>query len=79
MSSAPRVQVCLPQEHFTGVLLILTRRCSHLRILIHRNSFLKFDEGNKWNQVVTSAACRISRIAEDMSTHGTLRYGQMHL
>jgi len=40
---------------------------------------LKFDEGNKWNQVVTSAACRISRIAEDMSTHGTLRYGQMHL
>ncbi|KAJ6439799.1 cutinase transcription factor 1 alpha [Purpureocillium lavendulum] len=58
---------------------MLTRRDSHLRILIHRNSFLKFDEGNKWNQVVTSAACRISRIAEDMSTHGTLRYGQMHL
>ncbi|PHH89318.1 hypothetical protein CDD83_6307 [Cordyceps sp. RAO-2017] len=54
---------------------------NHLRILIHRNSFLRLDEGNKRDQlhVVTSAACRISRIAEDMSTHGTLRYGQMHL
>ncbi|KND90715.1 Cutinase transcription factor 1 alpha, partial [Tolypocladium ophioglossoides CBS 100239] len=52
---------------------------NHLRILIHRNSFLRYGEANKCNQVVTSAACRISRIAEDMSTHGTLRYGQMHL
>ncbi|KJZ78517.1 hypothetical protein HIM_01908 [Hirsutella minnesotensis 3608] len=52
---------------------------NHLRILIHRNSFLRYDEINKCNQVVANAACRISRIAEDMSTHGTLRYGQMHL
>ncbi|KAG5920957.1 hypothetical protein E4U42_006021 [Claviceps africana] len=52
---------------------------NHLRILIHRNSFLRHGEGDKNNQVVTAAACRISRIAEDMSTHGTLRYGQMHL
>ncbi|XP_044718997.1 fungal specific transcription factor domain-containing protein [Hirsutella rhossiliensis] len=44
-----------------------------------KNSFLRHEEGNKCNQVVTNAACRISRIAEDMSTHGTLRYGQMHL
>ncbi|OWT43551.1 acyl-CoA dehydrogenase [Pochonia chlamydosporia 170] len=51
---------------------------NHLRILIHRNSFLRHGEGDKNNQV-TAAACRISRIAEDMSTHGTLRYGQMHL
>ncbi|KAG6072411.1 hypothetical protein E4U16_005354 [Claviceps sp. LM84 group G4] len=51
---------------------------NHLRILIHRNSFLRHGEGDK-NNVVTAAACRISRIAEDMSTHGTLRYGQMHL
>ncbi|KAG5941418.1 hypothetical protein E4U53_007410 [Claviceps sorghi] len=52
---------------------------NHLRILIHRNSFLRHGEGDKNTQVVTSAACRISRIAEDMSTHGILRYGQMHL
>jgi hypothetical protein len=45
--------------------------------LIHRNSFLRCGEGDK--NKVTGAACRISRIAEDMSTHGTLRYGQMHL
>ncbi|KAF5130248.1 Cutinase transcription factor 1 alpha [Metarhizium anisopliae] len=42
-------------------------------------NFLRYGEGDKNNQVVTAAACRISRIAEDMSTHGTLRYGQMHL
>ncbi|KHO01633.1 uncharacterized protein MAM_00634 [Metarhizium album ARSEF 1941] len=52
---------------------------NHLRILIHRNCFLRHGEGDKNNWVVTAAACRISRIAEDMSTHGTLRYGQMHL
>ncbi|KAG6017706.1 hypothetical protein E4U43_000307, partial [Claviceps pusilla] len=52
---------------------------NHLRILIHRNSFLRLGDGDKNNQVVTAAACRISRIAEDMSTQGTLRYGQMHL
>lgn len=51
---------------------------NHVRILVHRNSFLRYGEGDKKNQVVTAAACRISRIAEDMSTHGTLRYGQMH-
>ncbi|KAG6018570.1 hypothetical protein E4U40_000137 [Claviceps sp. LM458 group G5] len=46
--------------------------------LAYKNSFLRHGEGDK-NNVVTAAACRISRIAEDMSTHGTLRYGQMHL
>lgn len=52
---------------------------SHIRILIHRSNFIKYDEENKSNQVVVNAACRISRIAEDMSAQGTLRYGQMHL
>ncbi|PHH64501.1 hypothetical protein CDD81_4576 [Ophiocordyceps australis] len=52
---------------------------NHLRILIHRNSFLHKQQDGASNQVVMAAACRISRIAEDMSTYGTLRYGQMHL
>lgn len=52
---------------------------SHLRILIHRSSFMKFAKNNSSSQVVINAACRITRIAEDMSTQGTLRYGQMHL
>ena len=52
---------------------------SHLRVLIHRSHFLKYGEDNRSNQVVVNAACRISRIAEDMSAQGTLRYGQMHL
>jgi hypothetical protein len=52
---------------------------NHLRILIHRSSFMKFAKNNSSSQVVINAACRITRIAEDMSTQGTLRYGQMHL
>ncbi|KAG6006544.1 hypothetical protein E4U21_006998, partial [Claviceps maximensis] len=42
-------------------------------------NFLRHGDGDKNTQVVTAAACRISRIAEDMSTQGTLRYSQMHL
>ncbi|GJN71818.1 cutinase transcription factor 1 alpha [Purpureocillium lilacinum] len=79
-NSLPESMRCATDEGSESVWTCLLHLAyNHLRILIHRNSFLKFDEGNKWNQVVTSAACRISRIAEDMSTHGTLRYGQMHL
>ncbi|KAL7813209.1 N-terminal binuclear Zn cluster-containing/DNA binding domain-containing protein [Trichoderma aethiopicum] len=52
---------------------------NHLKILIHRNSFLRLESTTPGSQVVIKAACRISRIAEDMSTQGTLRYGQMHL
>ncbi|KAL7951300.1 N-terminal binuclear Zn cluster-containing/DNA binding domain-containing protein [Trichoderma barbatum] len=52
---------------------------NHLKILIHRNSFLRLDSTTPGSQVVLKAACRISRIAEDMSTQGILRYGQMHL
>ena len=52
---------------------------SHLRVLIHRANFLKHGEEDKSNQIVLNAACRISRIAEDMSAQGILRYGQMHL
>ncbi|UNI22853.1 hypothetical protein JDV02_008702 [Purpureocillium takamizusanense] len=79
-NSLPESMKCATDEGSESVWTCLLHLAyNHLRILIHRNSFLKFDEGNKWNQVVTSAACRISRIAEDMSTHGTLRYGQMHL
>jgi hypothetical protein len=52
---------------------------SHLRILIHRTNFMRYPEGDPRSQVVVNAACRISRIAEDMSAQGTLRYGPMHL
>jgi len=52
---------------------------NHLRILIHRTNFMRFPDDDPRSQVVTNAACRISRIAEDMSAQGTLRYGQMHL
>ncbi|KAL7790081.1 N-terminal binuclear Zn cluster-containing/DNA binding domain-containing protein [Trichoderma afarasin] len=52
---------------------------NHLKILIHRNSFLRLESTTPGSQVVLKAACRISRIAEDMSTQGILRYGQMHL
>ncbi|KAJ9152021.1 Cutinase transcription factor 1 (Acyl-CoA dehydrogenase domain-containing protein) [Pleurostoma richardsiae] len=51
---------------------------NHLRILIHRPAFLHSnDDGAK--QIALTAASRISRIAEDMLTYGSLRYGQMHL
>lgn len=52
---------------------------SYCRILIHRNDFLKGGEQDRSVQVVIGAASRISRIAEDMSAQGTLRYGQFHL
>ncbi|KAL6870354.1 N-terminal binuclear Zn cluster-containing/DNA binding domain-containing protein [Trichoderma novae-zelandiae] len=42
-------------------------------------NFLRLESTTPGSQVVIKAACRISRIAEDMSTQGTLRYGQMHL
>ncbi|PON22054.1 hypothetical protein TGAM01_v209124 [Trichoderma gamsii] len=52
---------------------------NHLKILIHRNSFLRLESTTPGSQIVLKAACRISRIAEDMCTQGILRYGQMHL
>ncbi|KAL2203574.1 hypothetical protein CC79DRAFT_1294587 [Sarocladium strictum] len=51
---------------------------NHLRILIHRHNFVKQDPSNASGQIVVKAASKISRIAEDMLTQGTLRYGQMH-
>ncbi|TIC93635.1 Cutinase transcription factor 1 alpha [Colletotrichum higginsianum] len=51
---------------------------NHLRILVHRNGWLRNrDEEDK--KVALAAACRISRIAEDMLAQKTLQYGQMHL
>ncbi|KAH6896678.1 N-terminal binuclear Zn cluster-containing/DNA binding domain-containing protein [Thelonectria olida] len=51
---------------------------NHVRILIHRHSFLKQNKDDS-GQIAVMAASRISRIAEDMLAQGTLRYGQMHL
>ncbi|TWU76018.1 hypothetical protein ED733_007175 [Metarhizium rileyi] len=68
--SLPRSMKCATDEGSESVWTCLL----HLAY-----NFLRCGEGDRNNQVVTAAACRISRIAEDMSTHGTLRYGQMHL
>ncbi|KAM0597077.1 hypothetical protein ACHAO3_001987 [Verticillium nonalfalfae] len=51
----------------------------HLKILIHRDDFLRSVAPEPGSKIVVTAACRISRIAEDMLSQGTLRYGQMHL
>ncbi|KAF3769277.1 hypothetical protein M406DRAFT_287398 [Cryphonectria parasitica EP155] len=50
---------------------------NHLRILIHRNGFLRHDEQD--TQAALGAASQVSRIAEDMLDKKTLQYGQMHL
>lgn len=52
---------------------------SHLRILIHRNSYLHSNDKTESSMIVTASACRISRIAEDMYTSGILGCGQMHM
>lgn len=72
-SPAPSLQVGqIPED------AVRTNDNSHVRILIHRHSFLKQkDDAN--GQIAVTAASRISRIAEDMLAQGTLRYGQMHL
>ncbi|OAA70692.1 Transcription factor [Cordyceps fumosorosea ARSEF 2679] len=54
-------------------------RDSHLRILIHRNSYLHSNDKTESSMIVTASACRISRIAEDMYTSGILGCGQMHM
>lgn len=68
----------LVSQNSTSILLTINCQ-SHLKILIHRNSFLRLESTTPGSQIVLKAACRISRIAEDMSSQGTLRYGQMHL
>lgn len=77
MPAAAGIQVSLPVSAESPV--PTNEICSHLRILIHRDSFLTPDDGSEGGQAVTAAACRISRIAEDMYTGGTLRFAQMHL
>ncbi|ODA80164.1 hypothetical protein RJ55_03122 [Drechmeria coniospora] len=82
--SLPNGMKCATDEGSESVWTCLLHLAyNHLRILLHLNSFLRSGDGtgedDKHNQVVTTAACRIGRIAEDMYTHGTLRYGQMHL
>ncbi|QKX59301.1 uncharacterized protein TRUGW13939_06433 [Talaromyces rugulosus] len=54
---------------------------SHLRILIHRNGFLRNQraQDDRDKQAATAAANQISRIAEDMLSQQTIQYGQMHL
>ncbi|CAG9945864.1 unnamed protein product [Clonostachys rosea f. rosea IK726] len=51
----------------------------HLRILIHRNSFMRQRDAVDSAEMAYHAATRISRIAEDLLTRGALRFGQMHL
>ncbi|KAF4830154.1 Cutinase transcription factor 1 alpha [Colletotrichum tropicale] len=68
-----------PEEGQSSVLTCLIHLAyNHLRILVHRNGWLRNrDEEDK--KAALAAACRISRIAEDMLAQKTLQYGQMHL
>ncbi|GKT90200.1 cutinase transcription factor 1 [Colletotrichum tofieldiae] len=68
-----------PDDGQSSVLTCLLHLAyNHLRILVHRNGWLRNrDEEDK--KAALAAACRISRIAEDMLAQKTLQYGQMHL
>ncbi|OHW94402.1 cutinase transcription factor 1 [Colletotrichum incanum] len=68
-----------PDDGQSSVLTCLIHLAyNHLRILVHRNGWLRNrDEEDK--KAALAAACRISRIAEDMLAQKTLQYGQMHL
>ncbi|KAF9870750.1 major facilitator superfamily transporter [Colletotrichum karsti] len=68
-----------PEEGQPSVLTHLIHLAyNHLRILVHRNGWLRNrDEEDK--KAALAAACRISRITEDMLAQKTLQYGQMHL
>ncbi|KAL0936923.1 uncharacterized protein CTRU02_209139 [Colletotrichum truncatum] len=68
-----------PEDGQSSVLTCLIHLAyNHLRILVHRNGWLRNqDEDDK--KAALAAACRISRIAEDMLAQKTLQYGQMHL
>ncbi|KAM0254494.1 hypothetical protein ACHAQJ_006712 [Trichoderma viride] len=80
ITSLPEHMKYSPEEGTDSVWTCLLHLAyNHLKILIHRNSFLRLESTTPGSQTVLKAACRISRIAEDMSTQGTLRYGQMHL
>ncbi|KAF6818045.1 acyl-CoA dehydrogenase [Colletotrichum musicola] len=68
-----------PEDGQSSVLTCLIHLAyNHLRILVHRNGWLRNrDEEDK--KAALAAACRISRIAEDMLAQKTLQYGQMHM
>ncbi|RFU76934.1 hypothetical protein TARUN_5309 [Trichoderma arundinaceum] len=72
MSSLPEHMRHSPEEGPDSVWACLLH-------LAYQNSFLRLESSTPGSQIVLKAACSISRIAEDMSTLGTLRYGQMHL
>ncbi|OLN89987.1 Cutinase transcription factor 1 alpha 2 [Colletotrichum chlorophyti] len=67
-----------PEDGQSSVLTCLLHLAyNHLRILVHRNGWLRNrDEEDK--KAALAAACRISRIAEDMLSQKMLQYGQMH-
>lgn len=54
---------------------------SHLQILVHRNRFLRYgsDDRNGDERLALQAACRITRIVEDMMMyHNMIKFSQMH-
>ncbi|KAF4545053.1 hypothetical protein BFW01_g2570 [Lasiodiplodia theobromae] len=68
-----------PEPEQTSVWVhLLHLAYNHLRILVHRGVFLRSHDSSE-KQAAISAACRISRIAEDMLAQKTIRFGQMHL
>ncbi|KAK8147106.1 hypothetical protein G3M48_002095 [Beauveria asiatica] len=78
--SLPQSMRFLSDETNTSVWpCLLHLAYNHLRILIHRNSYLHSNDKTASSMIVTASACRISRIAEDMYTSGILGRGQMHM
>lgn len=78
--SLPQSMRFLSDETNTSVWACLLHLAyNHLRILIHRNSYLHSNDKTESSMIVTASACRISRIAEDMYTRGILGCGQMHM
>ncbi|KAJ6781414.1 hypothetical protein PWT90_02251 [Aphanocladium album] len=78
--SLPQSMRFLSDETNTSVWACLLHLAyNHLRILIHRNSYLHSNDKTESSMIVTASACRISRIAEDMYTSGILGCGQMHM
>ncbi|KAH8421667.1 Transcription factor, partial [Colletotrichum scovillei] len=68
-----------PDDGQSSVLTCLIHLAyNHLRILVHRNGWLR-NRDQEDKSAALAAACRISRIAEDMLAQKTLQYGQMHL
>jgi hypothetical protein len=71
---------CVPVRNRADKAAILITSNSHLKILVHRNALVQGElnimSGDDQNAI--DAACRITRIVEDMLYKDMIRFGQMH-